>query len=85
MELKDRLQIILDEQHIKQKDLANAIKVTESYISNMLNGKRNNLSESLAVLIEQAYGYSAYWVLTGEGDRYATQSTNLELSPAKKG
>ena len=39
MELKDRLQLILDEQHLKQKDLANTIKVTESYVSNMLKGK----------------------------------------------
>ena len=39
MDLKDRLQLILEEQHIKQKDLANTIKVSESYVSNMLNGK----------------------------------------------
>lgn len=53
MELKDRLQLILDEQHLKQKDLANAIKVTESYVSNMLKGKRSNISESLAMLIDR--------------------------------
>ena len=84
MELKDRLQIILNEQHLKQKDLAQTIKVTESYVSNMLNGKRTNISESLAMLIEQTYGYSAQWVLTGEGERCTTQSNNPELSPAKK-
>ncbi len=84
MELKDRLQLILDEQHIKQKDLAKTIKVTESYVSNMLNGKRNNLSKSLALLIEQVYGYSAQWILTGQGDCYTTQSNIPELSPTKK-
>lgn len=84
MELKDRLQIIINEQHLKQKDFAQTIKVTESYISNMLKGKRNNISESLAKLIEQTYGYSAQWILTGEGERYITQSNNPELSPTKK-
>jgi len=84
MELKDRLQLILDEQHLKQKDLANAIKVTESYVSNMLKGKRSNISESLAMLIEQTYGYSAQWILTGEGEQCNTQANIPELSPTKK-
>lgn len=84
MELKDRLQVILDEQHLKQKDLASTIKVTEGYISNMLKGKRNNISEALAMLIEQTYGYSAQWILTGEGERYITQANIPELSPTKK-
>lgn len=84
MELKDRLQLILDERHLKQKDLASTIKVTESYVSNMLKGKRSNISESLAMLIEQTYGYSAQWILTGEGDRYSTQANIPELSSTKK-
>lgn len=84
MELKDRLQLILDEQHIRQKDLAKTIKVTESYVSNMLNGKRSNLSEALALLIEQVYGYSSQWILTGQGERYITQSNTPELSPTKQ-
>lgn len=84
MELKDRLQLIIDEQHLKQKDLANSIKVSESYVSNMLKGKRSNISESLAMLLEQSYGYSAKWILTGEGERYITQSNIPELSSTKK-
>ena len=82
MELKDRIRLILDERHIKQKDLAAAIKVSESYISNMLQGKRCNISDALALLIEQMYGYSARWVQTGEGERYAAKSGGL--SPTKK-
>ena len=84
MELKDRLQIILNEQDIKQKDLANTIKVSESYVSNMLKGKRKNISESLASLIEQKYGYSAQWILYGEGEPYIKQYMSPYLSPTKK-
>jgi len=84
MELKDRIQLILTEQQIKQKDLAGALKVTESYISNILKGKRCNISEPLALLIEQVYGYSSQWVATGEGDRYAAKADRPALSPTKK-
>lgn len=36
------------------------------------------------MLIEQTYGYSAQWILTGEGERYITQANMPELSPTKK-
>lgn len=84
MELKDRIRLILDERHIKQKDLAGAIKVSESYISNMIKGKRRNISEALALLIEQSYGYSARWVRAGEGEPYVSRSDAPSLSPAKQ-
>lgn len=84
MELKDRIRLILEEQHIRQKDFARAIKVTESYVSNMLKGKRCNISESLAVLIEQLYGYSAQWLLTGEGERCTENFRLPELSPVQR-
>lgn len=58
--------------------------MTDSYVSNMLNGKRRNISEALALLIERVYGYSAHWVLTGEGDPYVTLSDTAELSPTKR-
>lgn len=83
MKLKDRLQFILNEQHIRQTDFAHAIKVTESYISNMLRGERSNISESLALLIELLYGYSAQWILTGEGEPHVSKSDAV-LSPAQK-
>lgn len=81
MELKDRLRIVLDEQNIKQKDLAETIKVTESYVSNMLKGKRNNISESLALLLEQKYGYSANWILNGIEPK---RSKIKDLSPIQR-
>ena len=84
MELKDRIRLILNERQMRQKELANMIKVTESYISNIVQGKRKNILKALALLIEQTCGYSAQWVLTGEGERYASGAANPELSPAKK-
>jgi hypothetical protein len=34
----------------------------------ILNGKRGNISQSLAFLIEKLYGYSAKWLLYEEGN-----------------
>lgn len=84
MELKDRIQLILNELDIKQKDLAGAIKVSDGYVSNLVNGKNPNISETLALLIEQTYGYSAQWVLTGEGDRCLSKGDAPDLSPAQR-
>ena len=84
MELKDRFQLILREQQLRQRDLAASIKVTESYVSNILSGKRANISEALALLIEQLYGYSARWVLTGEGNQYVSSNDSPGLSLAQR-
>lgn len=84
LELKDRIRLVLDEKNIKQKELASAIKVSESYISNILKGKRRNISSALAMLIEQNFGYSAGWILSGEGEPYITQTSIPGLSPTKK-
>lgn len=84
MELKDRLLKILKEQNLKQKEFADAVKVTEGYISNILSGKRSRISDSLAALIEQQYGYSARWLLSGEGTCHAAHPAQFDFSPAKR-
>ena len=83
MELKDRIQFILDDLDMKQKDLAEAVKVSESYVSNLVNGNRPNISETLALLIEQTYGYSAQWVL-GRGTA-ASQKETLPICRPPRG
>lgn len=36
-----------------------------------LSARLNSISGTMALLIEEKYGYSARWVLTGEGPREA--------------
>ncbi len=69
MELKDRITLILREKHLKQKELAHIMGVTESYVSALLSGRNKNLSQSVARLIEEKLDYSADWLLTGEGEK----------------
>jgi hypothetical protein len=35
----------------------------------VVNGRRNSISQQLALLIEEKYGYSADWILYDEGDK----------------
>ena len=59
----DRLKLILQENHLKQKQLAAELGITESYISKLLKDPDIRLSQSLAALIEEKYGYRADWIL----------------------
>lgn len=61
----DRIKLILQENKLKQKQFASEICVSESYISKLLKDPNIGLSPSLALLIEQKYGYNAEWVLNG--------------------
>jgi len=84
MILRDRLKTILKENNLKQKDLASVIGVTESYISAIINGRNDNISQPVAYLIEEKYGYSAQWVLTGAGSKIKQVGKNPNFSNLHK-
>jgi transcriptional regulator with XRE-family HTH domain len=66
-ELSDRLRTIVSDLNISQTKFANTLGVSFTYINCLLNGKRENISQSLAILIQYIYGYSAQWILFEEG------------------
>ena len=76
----DRLKLILQENHLKQKQLAGELGVTESYISKLLKSPDIRLSQPLAALIEERYGYRANWILNGEEPKLKQVSRNRDLS-----
>lgn len=81
MELKERIAVIIAENHLKQKELAAIMGVTESYVSTLLSGRRSTkLSTSVANLIEEKLGYNAQWVLTGEEPKFKNISKNPNIS-----
>ena len=67
MGLSDRLRTIVCDLDISQTKFADTLGVSFTYINCLINGKRENLSQSLAILIQQIYGYSAQWLLYEEG------------------
>jgi transcriptional regulator with XRE-family HTH domain len=68
MELSDRLRTIVSDLNISQTKFANTLGVSFTYINCLLNGKRENISQLLTILIQYIYGYSAQWILFDEGD-----------------
>lgn len=80
MELKERISEIIKENHLKQKELAALMGVTESYVSTLLSGRNRNISVSVANLIEEKLGYNAHWLLSDEKPKYKQMSKNPNLS-----
>ncbi|MFG6367817.1 MAG: helix-turn-helix domain-containing protein [Lachnospiraceae bacterium] len=74
MTLGDRLRIILKERNIKQVEFAKALGVSANYVNLLISGKRGPISDTLAKLIEETYGYSAQWVMNGEGEKLSSPS-----------
>ncbi|MCI8671896.1 MAG: helix-turn-helix transcriptional regulator [Lachnospiraceae bacterium] len=69
MTLGERIKTILSERNIKQVEFAKALGVSANYVNLLVNGKKKNISDTLAKLIEETYGYSAQWVMTGDGEK----------------
>lgn len=84
MNLSERISIVLKENHLKQKELAKEIGVTESYISAIINGRNLNISQALATLIEEKYGYSSSWILDGTEPKLKVIGKNRTLSDIHK-
>lgn len=82
MELQTRIAAILKELNLKQKELALLIGVSEGYISALVTGRNKKVSPTIAILLEERFGYSAQWVLTGQGPKYIED--RLTLSESQK-
>ena len=76
----DRLKLILQENKLKQKQLATELGITESYICKLLKDPNIRLSQSLATIIEEMYGYHADCILNGEEPKLKQVSKNKALS-----
>lgn len=75
-----RIKLILQENKLKQKQLAAQIGVTDGYISMLLKDPDINLSVTLATLIEEKYGYNVEWLLYGKEPKLKQISKNRSLS-----
>ena len=78
MTLGERIKFILTERNIKQVEFAQNLGVSANYVSLLVNGKKENISDPLAKLIEETYGYSASWLKTGSGPK--TKPTALSAA-----
>lgn len=68
-------------QGIKNRDVAEAMGITPSNVSNMLAG-RDSLGRARAQLLHDTFGFNIHFLLTGEGDLLAPdpQAPHIEAS-----
>lgn len=67
-QLKDRLREIILENKIDQKEFANRLGISAGYASELLSGKKDKLSDTLAKLISFEFNVYYDWLLTGDGE-----------------
>jgi transcriptional regulator with XRE-family HTH domain len=67
--LSERIQSIIHELAVSQSEFARKIGTSVTYVNLIINKKRRKISHLMAYSVEQKYGYSAYWILTGEGEK----------------
>ncbi|MFR2010756.1 MAG: helix-turn-helix domain-containing protein [Christensenellales bacterium] len=77
----ERLRLIMEENSLKQKDLAEAMGISNSYTSQLLNKPYVRLSPPKAILLEKKYGYNADWILNGNEPKMISedQLTSKEM------
>jgi transcriptional regulator with XRE-family HTH domain len=76
--LKERLQMALEQSPLNQSGLARAVNVTPAYISALVKGKRDNVSDEKLSAIARALSVSLNWLKTGEGDMKAVYEERTE-------
>ena len=84
MTLGQRLKAILGERGVKQVEFAKALGISANYVNLIVNDKKDTISETLAKLIEETYGFSAEWVLTGSGEKYSATGASAEKAEVLK-
>ena len=82
MNLSDRIRRIIQENGLKQKEFAQSIHVTESYISKLLRDE-SGVSRYTASLIEEKYGYRAEWILDG-AEPLKVHAEEKDLAPLQR-
>ena len=84
MSLGQRVQIILKERKLKQVEFARALGISANYVNLIVNNKKETISDTLAKLIEECYGYRAQWVLDGSGEKLSANELTAEKSEILK-
>lgn len=78
-----RLNHFMSDRNIMQKDIADAVGVHFQYINAICNGRRG-ISKKMAQTLEDKFGVSAGWLLTGKGTMiidYQDETIKAEEEP----
>jgi phage repressor protein C with HTH and peptisase S24 domain len=74
-EIHDRLRQFLKYEKITQQRVADDMGRTLQYVNGMVNG-RSSIGKKVAARLQELYGVSSGWLLTGEGAMFAHSANN---------
>lgn len=74
-EIHDRLRQFLKYEKITQQRVADDMGRTLQYVNGMVNG-RSSIGKKVAARLQELYGVSSGWLLTGEGTMFAHSANN---------
>ena len=80
----ERIKLIIKENNLKQKQFAETLEITESYVSKLIKDPSINISKQLLSSIEGKYGYNPDWITNGNEPKYSTISKSFGLSEKHK-
>jgi transcriptional regulator with XRE-family HTH domain len=81
--LAERLKFLLSNSKIRQRDFAERVGFTQSYLSMILNGTKKNPSARFFEAVAHEFTVNPDWLRSGEGDVYAVPGLSLSSSDAE--
>jgi len=74
--LQQRMELALRHSGKRAAALANVLGISESAVSQWINGPTKSVNSTLVIKAAHFLGVSAYWFATGEGSMLQTSSVN---------
>lgn len=74
----ERIAMVIEDANIKKVQFAEAIKVDQSFVSQLVAGKRNPSDRTIRDICRE-YGISREWLVEGKGEMKAERSESDEL------
>ncbi len=63
---------------LSQKDFADILGFNKQKITDLVNGKQN-ITDEIALLLEEKVNINKYWLLFNEGSMFASKNKDLKL------
>lgn len=73
--LADRLREAREHTGMNKRQFALAIGAEPATVTQWENGKTASISAALIIAVQRVTGFSAEWLVTGKGDKFASQVT----------
>lgn len=78
---KDRIRMIMEEQHMTQQVFADFLQQSPATLSSIFNGRTRPSLQVIDAIKSKIPNISIEWLLYGTGDKYITHSSEVDDTP----